>query len=79
MGEAVIDERGRIVIPSKIRAQLKLRPEQRLRIERHGQDLILHPAVNPEEFIRELKGCVTKTKVGLEELKQIWGAEHTHN
>ncbi len=79
MGEVVIDERGRIVIPGKIRAELKLRPDQRLRIERRGRDLILHPAVNPEEFIRELKGCIPKSKVEPEELKSIWGVEHTHH
>lgn len=79
MGEAVIDERGRIVIPGKLRAELKLRRGQKLRTERRGRDLVLHPGVNPEDFIRELKGCVPKSKVDLEELKSIWGVEHPHS
>ncbi len=79
MGEAVIDERARIVIPGKLRAELKLRRGQKLRIERRGRDLVLHPAVNPEDFIRELKGCVPKSKVDLEELKSIWGVGHAHS
>ncbi len=79
MGEAVIDERARIVIPGKLRAELRLRRGQKLRIERKGRDLVIHTAANPEDFIRELKGCVLKSKVDLEELKSIWGVEHTHS
>ena len=78
MGEAVIDDRARIVIPGKLRAELKLRRGQKLRIERKGRDLVLHPAVNSEDFISELKGCIRKSKVDMEELKSIWGIDHTH-
>jgi len=79
MGEAVIDERGRIVIPSEIRVQLNLRPEQRLKIEARGRELILRPSVNTEEFISQLKGCITKSKLKAEELKHIWGVQHPHD
>ena len=78
MGEAVIDERGRIVIPNEIRAELKLRPEQRLKITTKGSELILSPEVGVDEFISGLKGCVHRSKVKPEELKAIWGVGHTH-
>lgn len=79
MGEAVIDDRGRIVIPSEIRAELNLRPEQRLRIEAKGRELILRPSVDADEFIAQLRGCVSGSKLKAEELKDIWGVRHPHD
>ena len=79
MGEAVIDERGRIVIPNEIRAELKLRPEQKLRISKKGKDLLLSPEVSADEFISELRGCVHGSKIRPTDLKNIWGVGHTHH
>jgi AbrB family looped-hinge helix DNA binding protein len=79
MGEAVIDERGRIVIPNEIRAELKLRPEQKLRISKRGKDLLLSPEVSADEFISELRGCVHGSKIKPLDLKTIWGVGHPHH
>jgi AbrB family looped-hinge helix DNA binding protein len=79
MGEAVIDERGRIVIPNEIRSELKLRPEQKLRISKKGRDLLLSPEVSADEFISELRGCVHGSKIKAADLKNIWGVGHTHH
>lgn len=79
MGEAVIDERGRIVIPNEIRSELKLRPEQKLRISKKGKDLLLSPEVSAEEFISELRGCVHGSKIRPVDLKDIWGVSHAHH
>ncbi len=79
MGEAVIDERGRIVIPNEIRAELKLRPEQRLRISTKGKELVLSPEVGVDEFISGLKGCIHGSKIKPEDLKAIWGVGHPHH
>jgi AbrB family looped-hinge helix DNA binding protein len=79
MGEAVIDERGRIVIPNEIRAELKLRPEQKLRISKKGKDLLLSPEVSADEFIAELRGCVHGSKIEPVDLKNIWGVGHAHH
>lgn len=79
MGEAAIDDRGRIVIPSEIRAELNLRPEQRLRIEAKGGELILRPSIDADEFISQLRGCVSGSKLKAEELKDIWGVRHPHD
>jgi AbrB family looped-hinge helix DNA binding protein len=78
MGEAVIDERGRIVIPNEIRAELRLRPEQRLRVSTKGKELVLSPEVGVDEFIAGLKGCVHGSKIKPEDLKAIWGVDHSH-
>lgn len=58
MGEAVIDDGGRIVIPNGAREELNLRPEQRLSVVPKGRGLVLTPEIGAEEFIAELKGCV---------------------
>lgn len=79
MGEAVIDERGRIVIPNEIRVELKLRPEQKLRILTKGKELVLSPEVEADEFITQLKGCVRGSRIKPEDLKTIWGVRHSHN
>lgn len=79
MGEAVIDERGRIVIPNEIRAELNLRPEQKLRISKKGKDLLLSPEGSADEFIAELRGCVHGSKIEPVDLKNIWGVGHAHH
>lgn len=79
MGEAVIDERGRVVIPNEIRTELNLRPEQRLKVSTRNGDLILSPATRPEDFASELRGCVLGSKMKPEELKAIWGVSHSHH
>jgi len=79
MGEAVIDERGRIVIPNERRAELNLRPEQRLRVSTNGKELILSPEASVDEFVAGLRGCVRGSRVRPEELKAIWGARHAHH
>ncbi len=79
MGEAVIDERGRIVIPTEIREELKLRPEQKLRISTKGKELVLSPEVEADEFISQLKGCVRGSRIKPEDLKAIWGVGHPHH
>jgi AbrB family looped-hinge helix DNA binding protein len=79
MGEAVIDERGRIVIPNEIRVEFKLRPQQRLRISTRGKELVLSPEIGVDEFISGLRGCVRGSKIKPEDLKAIWGVGHPHH
>lgn len=77
--ETEIDERGRIVIPSDLREELKLRPEQKLKIEARGKEIVLRPVLDSEEFIKEMKGCVSGSKIKPEDLKEIWGVNHVHH
>jgi len=79
MGEATIDERGRIVIPNEVRSELNLRPEQRLKVSTKGKELVLSPEVGADEFIAQLSGCVHGSTLKPEELKSIWGAGHDHH
>ena len=74
----MIDERGRIVIPNEIRNELKLRPDQKLRITTKGEELVLSPEVGVEDFVSGLRGCVRGSKDRPDQLKEIWGAAHPH-
>ena len=79
MGEAVIDDRGRIVIPNELREELGLRPEQRLKVVPKGRGLVLTPEIGAEEFIGRLKGCAHGSRVRPEDLKMVWGGAHAHD
>ena len=78
-GETDIDERGRVVIPRELREKLKLRPAQKLKVEARDHELILRTVLDPEEFIKEMKGCVSRSRAKPEELKEIWGVKHSHH
>ena len=56
MGEAVIDDRGGIVIPKEVREELDLPPERRLGAVPKGRGLVLTPEIGAEGFIAGLEG-----------------------
>jgi len=75
-----VDEKGRIIIPHEIRNELMLKPKQKLTIRvLNNRELILRSEDNSEEFISEMKGCVSSSRIEPKELKQIWGLGHSHN
>ena len=75
----MLDERGRIVIPSEVRSKMHLRPEQKLRVSAKGREIILTPEVDAADFVSQLKGCVRGSKVRAEDLKTLWGVDHPHD
>ncbi|MBI4362781.1 MAG: AbrB/MazE/SpoVT family DNA-binding domain-containing protein [Euryarchaeota archaeon] len=77
MGETVVDGRGRVTLPRKVRGSLGLEPGKRVVVESRGGEVVLRPAVSREDVMRELKGCITrKNKVGGRtdplKVKEIW-------
>jgi AbrB family looped-hinge helix DNA binding protein len=74
--EAVIDKKGRIVIPAHLRQGLGLREGAKVKLAlEEGKILIMRP-VTPEEFIHEMEGCIKEDfpipKINPLELKKIW-------
>jgi hypothetical protein len=45
MGDAVMDERGRIVVSNDVRIGLTLRREQKLRVSTRGREFVLPPGL----------------------------------
>jgi AbrB family looped-hinge helix DNA binding protein len=70
-----LEERGRIIIPKTVREELKLKPGQKLLVERRDSEIVLKPAIDLKRFSAELKGCVKKSRIKPEELKKMWENE----
>lgn len=74
--EAVIDEKGRIVISKDVRNSLGLKNGMRVRLHVESDRLIIEKTVSPEEFLTRMKGFIKKgSKVPVSDplkLKQIW-------
>lgn len=76
---AVLDGRGRVTIPKQLRERLGLKPDQELLVESREREIVLKPALEPEKFIEELRGCVSGSRISPSELKEIWGTIHAHH
>ena len=67
-----LEERGRILIPKSLRDELKLKPGQKLLVERKDKGIIIKPVIDLKRFSSELKGCVKRSKIKPKEIKKIW-------
>lgn len=67
-----LEAKGRILIPKLFRTELKLKPGQKLLIEKKDTEMVLKPATNLDEFISGLKGCIKKPRIKPKEIKKIW-------
>ena len=74
MGEVIVDERGRILIPKDIREQLGLQPGSPAKLEVDDGKLVVRPSLSPDEFIRLMEGCIKEGKPSIDpmNLKKIW-------
>lgn len=74
MEEVTVDDRGRVLIPKKIRERIGLQPGSGARLEVEGNRLIITPPLSPEKFIQQMESCITGGEPSLEplKLKEIW-------
>jgi len=79
MGITSFDDRGRVVIPKELRDKLDLKPDQNLIIEVRDGEIVLRPSFRVEEFAAELRGCIRRSQIKPDELKEIWGVAHAHH
>mgnify|MGYP001056355836 CR=1 FL=1 len=74
--EAVVDGKGRIVIPVHLRQGLGLREGARVKLTLEEGKILIMRQVTPEEFVREMEGCVKEgspiPRTDPLELKRIW-------
>ncbi|MFQ5887092.1 MAG: AbrB/MazE/SpoVT family DNA-binding domain-containing protein [Candidatus Hydrothermarchaeales archaeon] len=74
-----VDNRGRITIPSEMRATMGIKPEQDVILERKHNEILVYKPLEPEEFIEKARGLqkaikASKVKsVDALKLKKIWG------
>ncbi len=74
--EAVIDKKGRIVIPANLRQRLGLREGAKVKLALERGKIVIMRPVAPEEFIHEMEGCIKEgnpiPRVNPLRLKEIW-------
>ncbi len=51
MTTTIIDDKGRIQIPERIRKELSLKSREEFEIKKEGKKITLLPLISPEEFI----------------------------
>lgn len=77
--EAVIDKKGRIVIPRHLRERLRLHAGGKVKLVLEEGKIAIVKYVVPEDFVKELEGFVKEgspvPKIDPLELKKIW--EHS--
>ena len=56
MAIAVIDEKGRIRIPERIREELSIKFREEFEVKTEGKKITLLPLISPEEFIEKMEG-----------------------
>ncbi|CAD6492964.1 MAG: hypothetical protein CHKLHMKO_00384 [Candidatus Argoarchaeum ethanivorans] len=74
MAITVIDEKGRIQIPERIRGELSLKSGEEFEVKTEGEKITLLPFISPEEFIKRMEGKIKSGNrtISPEEIKSIW-------
>jgi len=64
----VIDEKGRIVIPSRVRKELNLKSGDRLLVLNIKDDIIVLKKIDVEKILRDIAREIANAELDLEEL-----------
>jgi len=72
--EVTVDEKGRILIPKEIREKIGLRTGGKARLKVEKERIVIMPPISPEDFIREMEGCIKEGTPAIEPLglKKMW-------
>jgi AbrB family looped-hinge helix DNA binding protein len=72
--EAIVDRKGRILIPKEIREKIGLQAGRKVRIKVDKEKVIVTPLISPEEFIEEMEGCIKEGTPTIDplKLKEMW-------
>jgi len=73
---SVVDEKGRIILPKRLRSGLGLMEGSQVSVELEDERLIVSKIMDPDEFIRDMEGFIkddsTLPLVDPLSLKRIW-------
>jgi AbrB family looped-hinge helix DNA binding protein len=74
--EAVIDDKGRVAIPKRIRDELDLREGTKVKLELDKERIVIRRPIEPKEFINKMEGFIKEgspvQKADPLKLKEIW-------
>lgn len=73
---SVVDEKGRIILPKRLRSGLGLMEGSQVSVELEDERLIVSKIMDPDEFIQDMEGFIkddsTLPLVDPLSLKRIW-------
>jgi AbrB family looped-hinge helix DNA binding protein len=72
--EIIVDCKGRVQIPKKVREKVGLQLGGKAMLKVEHNTIIIMPPISPEEFIKELEGCITEGTPDIDplKLKEMW-------
>ena len=72
--EVTVDNKGRVLIPKEIRDKIGLRVGGKARLKIEKENIIIMPPISPEEFIKEMEGCIREGTPTIDplKLKKMW-------
>ena len=72
--EVTVDNKGRVLIPKEARDKVGLQAGGKARLKIEQERIIIMPPISPEEFIREMEGCIREGAPTLDplDLKKMW-------
>ncbi len=72
--EVVVDAKGRILIPKETRDKIGLKVGGKARLKVEAEKIVIMPPISPEEFMKEMEGCITEGKPTIDplDLKKMW-------
>jgi AbrB family looped-hinge helix DNA binding protein len=76
LSRSVVDEKGRIILPKRLRSGLGLLEGSQVSVELEDERLIVSKIMDPDEFIRDMEGFIkddsTLPLADPLSLKRIW-------
>jgi AbrB family looped-hinge helix DNA binding protein len=72
--EVTVDNKGRVLIPKEVRDKVGLRPGGKARLKIEKENIVIMPPISPEEFIKEMEGCIREGNPTIDplKLKKMW-------
>jgi AbrB family looped-hinge helix DNA binding protein len=72
--EATVDNKGRVLIPKAFREKVGLQVGGKARLKIEKENIVIMPPISPEEFIKEMEGCIKEGVPSINplKLKKIW-------
>jgi AbrB family looped-hinge helix DNA binding protein len=72
--EVTVDHKGRVQIPKAIRDRVGLHVGGKARLKIEKENIVIMPPISPEEFIKEMEGCIKEGTPNIDplKLKKMW-------
>jgi AbrB family looped-hinge helix DNA binding protein len=72
--EVTVDQKGRVQIPKSIRDRVGLQVGGKARLKIEKENIVIMPPISPEEFIKEMEGCIKEGTPNTDplKLKKMW-------